>query len=144
MSGTRLRIAYGVMGMGAVTATRARSVLPALMAEHDVTSLPRDAVAGAVAARSGRQDSDAGYAYSHRGDLSVSGTVARNFSGMSTCVGDVEDFLVGCEGYRERMPSSLGNGRTEAVATLLGFIEELGAGLVAKGLKPCHRAVTRR
>jgi len=40
-------------------------------------------------------------------------------------VGDIEDFLVGVEGCRARMPVYPGDGRVRAVEILLEFIEEL-------------------
>ena len=40
-------------------------------------------------------------------------------------VGDVEDFLVGAEAARARMPAVRGDGRAEAVRALLEFIEDL-------------------
>jgi uncharacterized protein (TIGR00661 family) len=43
----------------------------------------------------------------------------------SLTVGDVEDFLVGCDGYRARMPEVTGDGRAEAARILMGFIDEL-------------------
>lgn len=92
MDRARLRIAYGVMGYGRGHATRVRSVLPALMAQHDVTVFAGgDAVPVLSPLAPVVKIPTLGYVYSHRGDLSVTGTVARNFSGMS-------DLLLGGQG----------------------------------------------
>jgi len=62
----------------------AQRCCPALMAEHDVTVFAGgDAVPVLSPLAPVVKIPTLGYAYSHRGDLSVSGTVARNFSGMS-------------------------------------------------------------
>jgi uncharacterized protein (TIGR00661 family) len=45
----------------------------------------------------------------------------------SLTVGDIEDFLVGCEGYRARMPQAPREGRAEAVEILRRFIDELSS-----------------
>ena len=88
----RLRIAYGVMGYGRGHATRVRSVLPALMAHHDVTVFAGgDAVPVLSPIAPIVRIPTLGYVYGHRGDVSVVGTVARNASGMS-------DLLLGGHG----------------------------------------------
>lgn len=46
----------------------------------------------------------------------------------SLTVGDIEDFMAGCGSYRARMPVLAGDGRAEAVRTLLEFIDELRPG----------------
>ena len=43
----------------------------------------------------------------------------------SLTVGDIEDFLVGCDSCRARMPDLRPDGRDDAARTLLRFVEEL-------------------
>jgi hypothetical protein len=61
----------------------------------------------------------------------------------SLTVGDVEDFLAGCEGYRARMPGSHGQGRAEAAGCLLQYIEELAAGRCRRRQPSVSRARNR-
>jgi uncharacterized protein (TIGR00661 family) len=51
-------------------------------------------------------------------------------------VGDIEDFLVGAEACRARMPAHRSDGRAEAVRTLLQFIDELRP---REGLAPSRK-----
>lgn len=91
-SNGRLRIAYGVMGYGRGHATRVRSVLPALMEQHDVTVFAGgDAHPVLSPIAPTVRIPTLGYVYGHSGDLSVVGTVGRNFTGMS-------DLLLGGNG----------------------------------------------
>lgn len=88
----RMRIAYGVMGYGRGHATRVRSVLPALMEQHDVTVFAGgDAHPVLAPVAPTVRIPTLGYVYGHSGDLSVVGTVGRNFTGMS-------DLLLGGNG----------------------------------------------
>lgn len=88
----RLRIAYGVMGYGRGHATRVRSVLPALMARHDVTVFAGGDARPVLAPLAPTvRIPTLGYVYGHGGQLSMAGTVARNFGGMA-------DLLLGGQG----------------------------------------------
>lgn len=79
-----MRIAYGVMGYGRGHATRVRSVLPALMDRHEVTVFAGgDAHPVLAPVAPTVKIPTLGYVYGHRGDLSVVGTLSRNFTGMS-------------------------------------------------------------
>lgn len=109
MSGERrLKIAYGVMGYGRGHATRVRSVLPGLMRHHDVTVFAGgDAVPVLAPLVPLVRIPTLGYVYGRGGDLSVTGTVARNAAGMS-------DLLLGGPGL-DALVRELRQGRFDLV-----------------------------
>jgi uncharacterized protein (TIGR00661 family) len=81
---TRMRIAYGVMGYGRGHAMRTMSVLPALMAQHEVTVFAGGDAYEVLAPRFPTvRIPIIGYQYSAAGTHSLPKTVARNFSPMS-------------------------------------------------------------
>jgi len=83
----RLRIAYGVMGYGRGHATRVRSVLPALMEQHDVTVFAGGDAHPVLAPLAPTiRIPTLGYVYGHGGDLSLAGTLGRNLAGLSDLV----------------------------------------------------------
>jgi uncharacterized protein (TIGR00661 family) len=57
-------------------------------------------------------------------------------------VGDVEDFLVGAEACRDRMPEHPANGRAEAVALLLQHIHDLRSRERRAGSRKRHNPLT--
>lgn len=79
-----MRIAYGVMGYGRGHAMRTMSVLPALMAEHEVTVFAGGDAYEVLAPRFPTvRIPIIGYQYNDAGRHSFTRTVARNFSPMS-------------------------------------------------------------
>lgn len=79
-----MRIAYGVMGYGRGHAMRTMSVLPALMAEHEVTVFAGADAYDVLAPRFPTvKIPTIGYQYNDAGRHSFARTVARNFNPMS-------------------------------------------------------------
>lgn len=79
-----MRIAYGVMGYGRGHAMRTMSVLPALMAEHEVTVFAGGDAYEVLAPRFPTvRIPIIGYQYNDAGRHSLSRTLARNFSPVS-------------------------------------------------------------
>ncbi len=90
-----MRIAYGVMGYGRGHAMRTMSVLPALMAEHDVTVLAGADAYEVLAPRFPTvRIPIIGYQYNTAGTQSLGKTISKNFSPMS-------DLLFGGEGMAQ-------------------------------------------
>ncbi len=90
-----MRIAYGVMGYGRGHAMRTMSVLPALMAEHDVTVVAGADAYEVLAPRFPTVRSPIiGYQYNTAGTQSLGKTISKNFSPMS-------DLLFGGEGMAQ-------------------------------------------
>lgn len=79
-----MRIAYGVMGYGRGHAMRTMSVLPALMAEHEVTVFAGADAYDVLAPRFPTvKIPTIGYQYNDAGRHSFTRTIARNFNPMS-------------------------------------------------------------
>lgn len=79
-----MRIAYGVMGYGRGHAMRTATVLPALMAEHEVTVFAGNDAFDVLAPRFPTvRIPTLGYRYNARGGHSLLRTVAENFAPMS-------------------------------------------------------------
>lgn len=90
-----MRIAYGVMGYGRGHAMRTMSVLPALMAEHEVTVFAGADAYEVLAPRFPTvRIPIIGYQYNAAGTQSVPKTIANNFSPMT-------DLLFGGEGMAQ-------------------------------------------
>ena len=90
-----MRIAYGVMGYGRGHAMRTMSVLPALMAEHEVTVFAGGDAYDVLAPRFPTvRIPIIGYQYSAAGTHSLPKTIARNFNPMA-------DLLLGGDGMAE-------------------------------------------
>ncbi len=90
-----MRIAYGVMGYGRGHAMRTMSVLPTLMAEHEVTVFAGGDAYDVLAPRFPTvRIPIIGYQYSAAGTHSLPKTIARNFNPMA-------DLLFGGDGMAE-------------------------------------------
>ena len=90
-----MRIAYGVMGYGRGHAMRTMSVLPALMAEHEVTIFAGADAYEVLAPRFPTvRIPIIGYQYSAAGTHSLGKTIAKNFTPMS-------DLLFGGDGMAQ-------------------------------------------
>jgi uncharacterized protein (TIGR00661 family) len=91
----RLRIAYGVMGYGRGHAMRTMSVLPSLMAEHDVTVFAGADAYEVLAPRFPTvRIPIIGYQYNAAGTHSLGKTLSKNFKPMS-------DLLFGGDGMTQ-------------------------------------------
>lgn len=90
-----MRIAYGVMGYGRGHAMRTSAVLPALMAEHEVTVFAGGDAYDVLAKRFPTvRIPTIGYVYNARGGHSVPRTVSRNLAPMA-------DLLLGGPGLEQ-------------------------------------------